>query len=141
MDREQYEKLTRFEPKVSAELLEDKQDRTLLFGFTLKRHTHHVYLQNGVLHLLVYRWSKEGEKPVLHHEEGEIEAYRLVPSKRLYPEKCDYEFCKILCSMDLQLPFTSFSDDWPEPSRPRLMHHIYDKEKELAVPIPRGSRG
>jgi hypothetical protein len=31
-----------------------------------------------------------------------------IPSKRLYPERCDFEFCKLLKETDVNLPFTTF---------------------------------
>lgn len=37
-----------------------------------------------------------------------------IPDKRLYPERCDYAFCKLLKRKGLYLPFTAFKDDVPK---------------------------
>lgn len=139
MNREQYQDLTRVctqrEPRVSGSDLNDQQDRTLLYGYTTDRNTHHVYLKDGTLHLLVYRYGTH-EKIVLRHEAGELPMHSLVPNKRLYPEKCDHAFCSFLQDEGIYLPFTTFSDDWPEPGRPRLVGYIYDsKTGEVIEPI------
>lgn len=33
-----------------------------------------------------------------------------IPDKRLYPEACDYHFCKLLKDKGVNLPFTSYNE-------------------------------
>lgn len=97
--------------------LTDQTDRTLLYGYTLERYTWHVYLKDGAIHVYVYRNSFKGDE-VLRYEvcgpEVHLNSVNLIPSKRLYPECCDYEFCQILVDKDVHLPFTSWSDREPK---------------------------
>ena len=36
--------------------------------------------------------------------------YDFVPDKRLYPERCDYNFCRLLKEKGIHLPFTTWDD-------------------------------
>lgn len=48
-------------------------------------------------------------------EEIEVkDNFGYVPDKRLYPETCDYEFCKLLKEAGVHLPFTSFNSNRKE---------------------------
>ena len=97
---------------ISVGDLTDKRDRTLLWGYTLDRNSFHVYLEGEKIHLYVYSY---GEKEILKSESGfEMEAEKLIPSKRVYPEASDYEFCKKLLDMGINIPFTTFSEDGEE---------------------------
>jgi hypothetical protein len=98
---------------LAGEDLKDQTDRTLLYGYTIERDTHHVYLKDGVLHLFVYQHSS-----IHKHESGRLLLESLIPSKRLYPGKCDYEFCRFLKSQGLHLPFTAFALQSPVSQSP-----------------------
>lgn len=37
--------------------------------------------------------------------------YGYVPDKRLYPEACDFEFCRLLKERGISLPFTVFNSE------------------------------
>jgi hypothetical protein len=37
--------------------------------------------------------------------------YDYVPDKRLYPERCEYHFCRMLKEKGVHLPFTTWNDD------------------------------
>ena len=100
-------------PTVGVSDLKDRRDRTLLYGYTSDRHTFHVYLQNDMMHLVLYTY--EG-KCLFHLGLNAGEAFaakELVPNKRLYPEACDHETCLLLKNLGVSLPFTTFNPDRP----------------------------
>lgn len=100
-------------PKASFKLsmLGDIRPRTLLWGYTLDRHSHHVYIEGGEIVVLVYRDRFEPQWDILVYERGlEFNPDFLVPNKRLYPEACDWETCFHLKRMGVYLPFTSWDD-------------------------------
>ncbi len=99
---------TRQVPTLSASLLKNQEDRTLLWGYTCERDSWHVYLENGCINLYVYAYP---EKEVLLLTKGSYFPEELIPNKRLYPEACDFEFCQLLLSMGVALPFTTFNED------------------------------
>jgi len=81
-------------------------ERTLLFGYTSSRFTCHVYFKGERIHKLIY--SHGGV--VSHNTYAEVAPAELIPSKRLYPEACDYAFCSLLITMGIELPFTTFDN-------------------------------
>jgi len=109
MDLNQYNALeTNAGKKTSIEASEltDQTDRTLIYGYTVERLSFHLYLENGTFHRVIY----DGDKVFLAGETG-VESLALaqcVPDKRVYPERCDFEFCRILKSRDVSIPFTTF---------------------------------
>ena len=115
MNKKQFNKLIQKTVKpmmFSATDLINKKDRTLLWGYTLDRNSFHVYLKCGKIHLYVYSYD---EKEILKSESGfEMDVEKLIPSKRVYPEASDYEFCKKLLDMGINIPFTIFTGDWEE---------------------------
>lgn len=113
MNQEQYAALTsreKFCTPVSVSQLENQTPRTLLYGYTCDRNTWHVYLENDHIHCLLYK----GNVAISHtagHSGGVADNQGYIPNKRLYPEHCDYEFCKLLMAADCSLPFTTFSEE------------------------------
>ncbi len=109
MDYKQYEELKNLERKltISARDLNDLSPRTLLYGFTCERYTHHVYIKDEQVHLLVYSTTNTGNHTIIYRN-GEIDISSLIPDKRLYPESCELEFCKQLKMLGYYLPFTTF---------------------------------
>ena len=89
------------------------KERTLLYGFTCERETFHVYLKNDEIHIVVYHNDYSGDvaKPKCMREITATSNYSFVPDKRLYPEACDYKFCKLLKSRDIYLPFTTWNEN------------------------------
>ncbi len=109
MDINQYNALEKGVPKITsikANELADQSDRTLIYGYTVGRETFHLYLENGTFNRVIY----DGDKVFLAGETelDAIELMQCVPDKRVYPERCDFEFCRILKSMDVSIPFTTF---------------------------------
>jgi hypothetical protein len=94
-------------------------DRTLLYGYDTDRRTWHVYQRHGELHRLIYIDGNPETSP----PEGYISAPRLkvdiiVPNKRLYPEGCDFEFCKKLRKLNVHMTFLSYGQMTPKPDSP-----------------------
>lgn len=120
MNEQQYEQFNSEEAQrntISLDDLADKSPRTLLFGYDTSRATCHVYLDptDGLIHVLTYTSTGpvSAEKVlVLSHTSGLAGGVarneQFVPDKRLYPESCDLEFCRVLRRYDVSLPFTTF---------------------------------
>jgi hypothetical protein len=104
--------------------LTDHTPRTLLYGYTCSRATHHVYLgQDKLIHVLLYADLQDVDGPgmggldflVLQHASGPTggqtrpEGY--VPDKRVFPEHSDFEFCKLLEGAGVDISFGGFRDD------------------------------
>jgi hypothetical protein len=96
------------EPTISIDDLTDKKPRTLLWGYTTDRWSHHVYIENEKIHVFSYA----GREIITNslYRDGVLVAKSVVPNKRLYPEACDIEFCLILKNMGIYLPFTNWDD-------------------------------
>lgn len=93
---------------INIGMLENKQDRTLLWGYTCERESWHVYIQNGEIHRYITQYP---DKFVAHTCQENWEPQYLAPDKRLYPEACDYEFCKLLRENGAELSFTNFNPE------------------------------
>lgn len=122
MTPDEYTTLTKDPNPISGAILVNQSDRTLLYGYDLDRNTIHVYLQKGVLHRLVYRNETmiSCRTGVFHVEDD------LIPSKRLYPERCDFEFCKLLQARGLSLSFTRYPTQSPPQRLPFYGMRIED---------------
>lgn len=111
MDIDEYNCLRKFMPdsnKISGSSLQNATARTLVWGYTLDRNSFHVYLDEfGVIHRVIY----DHQNIVLSHDEGEFLPESLSPDKRAYPEACDYEFCRLMASLDNGLCFTTFNEN------------------------------
>lgn len=98
----------------------DLTAKTLLYGSTTDGMTHHTFQYAGQLHTIVY----DETKTVLSKESGfELEFWKIVPDKRLYPERCDFIFCHQLLQRGISLPFTKFNSEY-EPET--LLHGLTD---------------
>ena len=97
---------------ITGDDLTNREDRTLLFGYTCERETHHVYIKNGII--LCVRYSRQRAIQIIDVDCNE--AY--VPDRRLYPARCDFEFCYKLRLADVHLSFTTYDD--AEKKRPLI---------------------
>ena len=95
-------------PTISIENLCDTQPRTLLWGYTLDRWSHHVYIEKDEIHVFVYTGREDITDS--RYRSGDLVAKDVVPDKRLYPKACEIEFCLILRNLGLYLPFTTWND-------------------------------
>lgn len=122
MNKTEFEQLKKIkdlpEPIISGDTLTRKKDRTLLYGYTCDRRTFHVYIKDISIHVVIYDvdYSAGIEHPkAVGLEEINVTSNKdYIPDKRLYPETCDYEFCKRLQHLEYQLPFTTWTDNRPE---------------------------
>lgn len=93
--------------RMSAKLLENKTPRTLAYGFTTERKTFHAYLaEDGNVVRVIY--DNDGLLIDLKTEADGLLMTECVPNKRLYPERCDFEFCQLLMTRQVYLPFTVY---------------------------------
>lgn len=106
---------------ISIDELTDKSERTLLYGYNYDKGTWHVYLKNDEIHVFVYErhynFNSSDDIETMYHVEGReinITKHGIIPNKRLYPETCDFEFCKLLKKKGIDLPFTTFQEREPK---------------------------
>jgi hypothetical protein len=117
MNKSQYNKLSQKEVQpttIGFSDLVNKKDRTLLYGYTIERDTFHVYLKNKFIHIHIYGWDTDdlqrGKFTKITKRGRVLPVEELIPNKRVYPAKSDYEFCKKLLDMGCEIPFTTFED-------------------------------
>lgn len=105
MNKKEYLELTKTLIKVGD--LKNMNDRTLIWGYDLERNSFHVYMKDDTLFKVVYSYldilicSVQGES---------LDVAACIPSKRIYPEASDLEFCEILMKRGQTLPFTTFDE-------------------------------
>lgn len=111
MNKDQLDQLTQTSLKPGpqavnmVDLLQDKTDRTLIWGYTPEKDSFHVYLQEGTIVRLVYGY-RDTEPSV---EAGtDFFPQTLVPAKRVYPEASDAEFCGLLQQVGAEFTFATF---------------------------------
>jgi hypothetical protein len=98
-------------------MLANQTPRTLLWGYDLERNSWHVYLDEfGIINRVHYAYLNHLISFVQEHQVSENKGY--APTKRLYPEACDYEFSKMLLESNTYMPWTTFN---PE-RKPGLWH-------------------
>ena len=88
--------------------LSDQTPRTLIYGYTLERNSFHVYLDGGKIHALIH----DADGLLIWHdtEDGDLTFAHCIPSKRAYPQDCDFEFCVQIKDSGCAIPFTV--SDW-----------------------------
>jgi hypothetical protein len=98
-------------------MLTNQTPRTLLWGYDLERNSWHVYLDEfGIINRVHYSYPN---KLISFWQERHIPDNRAyTPTKRLYPEACDYEFSKMLLESNTYMPWTTFNNE----RKPGLWH-------------------
>ena len=98
---------------ITIDNLTDKTDRTLLFGRTTENKIFHVYVKNCQIHIVTYQ-------PKWKHNQCEAQDVNeiipntdedFIPSHKVYPERSDFEFCKLLKSRNVDIPMLDWIDD------------------------------
>lgn len=118
MTKEELEKLNNIENEKSqlvtvGDLPFTIKNQTLLYGYTCSRETFHVYIKNGQIHVVVYEtaYSDDTARPI-NMREIKVEINKdYVPDKRVYPERSNYYFCSLLMQKDVDIHFTSWTED------------------------------
>ena len=105
------EQRTPIEPPVlKGSDLQNQRPRTLLYGFTCERNSFHVYLgAYGRITKVEYAYDEDEFRRVKTEDDIRQNA-EWVPDKRLYPERCDEEFCRLLKARGIRLPFTNYDE-------------------------------
>ena len=97
---------------VSGSMLENQTPRTLLYGYTCERDNFHIYLTDaGTLVRVIYDhygmlldMLTEADTPLL--------VTQCIPDKRVYAHHSDFEFCALLQTAGVSVPFTTYQE-WP----------------------------
>lgn len=118
MRKEWFEKLSEIDKANEAvisiqELRPYIYNRTLLYGYTCERETFHVYIKDQKIYTVVYKTEYSWGAPMPKNmRQIEVTSNRdFVPDKRLYPERCDYHFCRALKERGIDLPFTHWGEE------------------------------
>lgn len=119
------EKLNQTPKVLSVHDFQDKTPRTLLYGYTSNRFTWHVYLEEGTLDIVTLSYRDEKKNVCVIEENTDF-----LPDKRLYPEACDYEFCRLLKQQGLSLPFTNWDEKREEKRFYGTQRHEASVKKE-----------
>jgi hypothetical protein len=113
MDKNEFETFDNHAPSVERHIAaEDLKptSRTLTHGYTCDRHSFHVFLYDGEIHVRVYDFNGS----VINEDSGaSMPAEILRPDKRVYPQYTDIEFAEKMRAAGYPLPFTT----WSEPRR------------------------
>lgn len=110
MNREELEEvnaLASAPPMALADSLRPEVDRTLMYGYTCDRDTVHVYMHNGMIHILYYNSSGK----VAHRSAPQFGLELLVPEKRAYPENADPALAKMLALAQVPIDYLPFDDE------------------------------
>lgn len=110
LDEEKYEVIT------ASDLRPYLYDKTLMYGYTCERKTFHVYVKDGEIYVVTYNndYSTDKVRPKNMEQIIVRSNYDYVPDKRLYPERCEYHFCRMLKEKGVNLPFTTWNDNIDE---------------------------
>lgn len=110
MTREEFEEIKNIHTTTTIRIsdLKNLKDRTLIYGYTLERHTFHLYLKEERFNLFIYKYKGDFVSRLRHLEI--IDVNTCLPSKRAYPESCDYEFCKLVKSRGGEISYTNFTE-------------------------------
>lgn len=97
---------------ISYSDLQNKSERTLLYGFasgfTRTEEKWHIYILNITIHKFIYTFVKGKVYPIEYKKNQLWDIHELVINKHFYPECCDFEFCSLLKTNGGLLNFTSF---------------------------------
>lgn len=96
-----------FKPVISIDDLQDRFPRTLLFGYTYDRQSHHVYIKDYAIHVAVYG-GIDNTKPKFVDVSRDQD---YAPNKRVYPARSDFEFCALLIRRGIEIIFTDFVEE------------------------------
>ncbi|HUS50109.1 MAG TPA: hypothetical protein VMZ91_08080 [Candidatus Paceibacterota bacterium] len=114
MNERKYSSLENFSNIICPSDLKNQKDRTLVYGYDLERNTFHLYLKDNLFHRIIYNDKISDKIPTTIIDEDynleNIELHGCIPSKRVYPECSDSDFCKILISRGICVPFTKFTE-------------------------------
>lgn len=91
--------------RVFSSELDSKDDRTLVYGYTVDRETFHVYLEGGIIHRVIYNFHNA---LLDYKSEPDLTAADCYPDKRSYPESCDEDFSYLMAKHGQPLCFTNF---------------------------------
>lgn len=97
MTIEEYNMLNGINNFITVDELKNKKDRVLIYGYTLERQTFIIRLQDGKFIKTI-----GGDSKIIEHNSN------FIPDKRVYPAESDYEFCSLLLSRGVFIPFTTF---------------------------------
>jgi hypothetical protein len=109
MNQDQYEDICHrvvSDPVITVADLQGP-DRTLLYGYDVDRNTWHVFLLDGEIH----RVTEDGYGgPTTHLSNESWTIVDLIPNKRAYPERTDYQFARFCVEHGEPITFTTFKE-------------------------------
>ena len=106
MNKEQFELLKNYKDRIiiTVDDLIDTSDRVLILGYNIERDTFKIELKDKKFIKTIHKYGMDSTKHPIDFNED------FVPSKRVYPEESDFEFCQLLISRGVYIPFTTFTE-------------------------------
>lgn len=97
---------------IDVEELSSWEGRMLIYGYNLDRKAYEVKLERTDAEYSTFSRPEFviTVDDVETYRATTINAHRCIPDKRVYPERCDYEFCALLISRHIHIPFLSYSE-------------------------------
>lgn len=71
----------------------------------------HLYVKDGLLHLLTYYYRSGQNNIVEHIKDVKMDALSLVDGKRVYPEASSWDFTLLLAEKGVQVCFGSYNEN------------------------------
>jgi len=113
MNRVEYEFLSKHKGDKIFPAEYSPMSKTLLYGYDCDRNTWHFYVVANEyeerFHNVIYSYP---DILIAHKDYSAIIPQQhypdIIPNKRLYPEGCDYRFCRMLKECGVDLPFTVY---------------------------------
>lgn len=87
--------------------LKNKKPRTLIYGYNQERETIHIYTDGERF----FRVQYSVDRFISGQNVEEIRVDDCAPSKRAYPECCDFEFCSLIKDKGKYISFTTINKE------------------------------
>ncbi len=106
----EYNLITEYKDKlITINDLRNKRDRILIYGHTIERFTFIIEIINGEIKKTLIKFGYDTNYTQLYSYPDITCNEDYIPNKRIFPNDSDFEFCYLLKSKGLYLPFTTFS--------------------------------
>lgn len=107
-----------------SELNNPDQDRTLLWGYTCERDSLHVYLKDGLLHRVLYKFP---DKLIIATSGESLPCSAMAPDKRAYPAACDEQFAQLMVEKNQYVSYTTFDERPDIPFHGKLLEELQEQ--------------
>lgn len=86
------------------------QERTLAYGYTVDRHSWHLFIRSRKICCLIYDFE---ERAIFDLAGYRLPAELCMPDSCIYPESVDLKFAKRMRELGFELPFKNWAGAFP----------------------------